>query len=85
MAWKDQLYPKEVDLSPEERNQLMLEYEEQFEGLDKESDCEVRKCWAIKCKHNSNYKCTLPEVDIDTEGRCKMYQGKGVKRHLRGD
>tara|TARA_Y100001963_G_scaffold64610_1_gene90036 strand:+ start:1140 stop:1343 length:204 start_codon:yes stop_codon:yes gene_type:complete len=50
-----------------------------------EGDCEVRKCDAIKCNHNSNYQCTLPEVDISPEGRCKMYQGKGIKRHLRGD
>tara|TARA_Y100001938_G_scaffold136832_1_gene200284 strand:- start:90 stop:293 length:204 start_codon:yes stop_codon:yes gene_type:complete len=49
------------------------------------SDCEIRKCDAIKCEHNSNYKCTLPEVDIGSEGRCRMYQGKGIKRHLRGD
>ena len=37
-------------------------------------DCKVRKCAATKCKHNSNYQCTLAEVDIDTKGMCKMYE-----------
>jgi len=41
-------------------------------------DCKVRKCAATKCKHNSNYQCTLSEVDIDTKGMCKMYETKGT-------
>tara|TARA_R100001594_G_scaffold68354_1_gene102674 strand:+ start:2702 stop:2944 length:243 start_codon:yes stop_codon:yes gene_type:complete len=75
MSWKEQLHPKEIDLSPEERERLLQEHEEQFYNVRElyQSDCNVRECLAITCGYNRNYKCQLPEIDITSDSRCKQF------------
>ena len=47
-------------------------YESQNNPMFGQGDCKVRKCDAIRCKHNLNRKCKLPEVDLDDDGQCEM-------------
>ena len=83
MSWKEQLHPK--DKLKERARRAWLAQEggynkppESQSGSMGGKDCKVRKCAATKCKHNSNYQCTLAEIDIDTKGMCKMYETKGT-------
>jgi len=36
--------------------------------------CVVRVCEATSCKYNSERNCTLANVDITQDGRCKQYR-----------
>ena len=49
--------------------------------------CVVRICEATSCKYNSERNCTLANVDITKDGRCKQFtsgaQNFGYKRDIR--
>ena len=36
--------------------------------------CEVRKCSAVSCVNNSDFKCTLPEITINPKGACEQFK-----------
>ena len=37
-------------------------------------DCKVRKCAAQLCKNNYRHKCTLKEITISQDGRCREFE-----------
>ena len=81
MSWKEQLHPKKDGLK-ERSKAALLEQEGGYRQPPQRAglggrDCKVRRCSATICKHNSNYQCTLSEVDIDTKGVCQMFEKKG--------
>ena len=85
MSWKEQLHPKDKYLHggiKERSKRALMEQEGGYRNPPQKTglggkDCKVRKCSAISCKYNSNYQCTLSEIDIDTKGICKMFEKKG--------
>jgi len=40
---------------------------------DSDKRCFVRKCSALKCKYNHKARCTLPDIDLDSNAKCMDY------------
>ena len=91
MSWKNIM-----KLDPEgeyELREMQQRRKEKSESYDKpprnqkavlggKDKCYVRRCNAIRCKHNSAFKnknerlpnCTLREIDVDNNGECEMFE-----------
>ena len=48
----------------------------------KNDKCVVRVCEATSCKHNSKRNCTLANVDITKDGRCKQFKPQEDTRSI---
>ena len=85
MGWREQLHPRTGEREHELR-EMKQRREDKAASYDKgemddperqkvidDKECVVRKCSALKCKHNHKARCTLPEIDLDRNAKCRDY------------
>ena len=72
MSWEEAI-KKEWDIRDirQRREDKRGHYDRPPETNDK---CVVRVCEATSCKYNSKRNCTLANVDITKDGRCKQFK-----------
>ena len=80
MSWEDVLKlesEKEYDLREmkQRREDKAASYDKppKKQQVDDNKECVVRKCSALKCKYNHKARCTLPEIDLDSNAKCRDY------------